>query len=74
MSFFRLYSDGTKEWSVDGETYVPVTNAITGTVSGEKFTIIVNDSLIASIYSSSKTTCPSQIYRCVTQTEDGYFL
>ena len=72
MSFFRLYSDGTKEWSVDGETYVPVTNAITGTVSGEKFTITVNDSLIDSIYSSSKTTCPSQIYRCVTQTDDGY--
>lgn len=72
MSFFRLYSDGTKEWSVDGETYVPVTSAISGTVAGEKFTITVNDSLIDSIYSSSKTTCPSQIYRCVTQSDDGY--
>lgn len=72
LPYFRLYSDGTKEWSVDGEIYVPVTNAITGTVDDERFSITINDSLIASIFSSSKTTCPSQIYRCVTKSKNGY--
>ena len=72
LPYFRLYSDGSKEWSVDGETYVPVTNAITGKVGDEKFSITVNDSLISSIFSSSKATCPSQIYRCVVKSETGY--
>ena len=73
LPYFRLYSDGTKEWSVDGELYVPITNAITGKVGDDKFSITVNDSLINSIFSSSKTTCPAQIYRCVTKTKNGYF-
>lgn len=72
LPYFRLYSDGEKEWSVDGETYVPITNAITGKVGDDKFSITVNDSLINSIFSSSKTTCPTQIYRCVTKTKNGY--
>lgn len=72
LPYFRLYSDGTKEWSVDGENYVPVTKAITGTVRDEKFSITVNDSLIHSVFSSNKATCPSQIYRCVVQSKDGF--
>lgn len=70
--YFRLYSDGTKEWSVDGENYVPITNAITGTVDDEKFSITVNDSLIGSVFSSSKAMCPTQVYRCVTKSKKGY--
>ena len=42
--YFRLFSDGTKEWSIDGATYVPVSEAITGSINGsEKFSISVND-------------------------------
>ena len=71
--YFRIYTDGTKEWSIDGKMYVPVTNAITGTIdSKEKFTITVNNSLLNSIFSSSKASCPSQIYRCVVKTKKGY--
>ncbi len=70
--YFRIFSDGTKEWSVDGKTFVPVTNAITGNVNGEKFSFTVNDSLLNSIYSSSKATCPTQIYRCVVKNKNGY--
>lgn len=70
--YFRLYSDGTKEWSIGGEVYVPVTDSITGSVNGEKFSISVNDSLLDTIYGSSKTTCPASIYRCVSKTDDGY--
>ena len=71
--YFRLFSDGTKEWSVDGNTYVPVTDAISGRInSSETFSITVNDSLLDSIYNSSRPSCPTRIYRCVTETEDGY--
>lgn len=71
--YFRIYTDGTKEWSIDGKIYVPVTNAITGTInSEEKFTITVNNSLLNSIFSTKKASCPSQIYRCVVKTKDGY--
>lgn len=72
LPYFRLYSDGTKEWSVDGETYVSITQAITGTVGGEDFSITVNDSLINSVFSSSQVICPEQIYRCVTKEQKGY--
>lgn len=72
LPYFRLYSDGTKEWSVDGESYVPITNAITGKVGDDKFSITVNDSLINSVFDNTRTTCPSEIYRCVTTSETGY--
>lgn len=71
--YFRLFSDGTKEWSIDGATYVPVSDAITGSINGsEKFSISVNDSLIDSIFSSNSLTCPSSIYRCVNRVQGGY--
>ena len=71
--YFRLFSDGTKEWSIDGATYVPVNEAITGSINGsEKFSISVNDSLIDSIFSSNSLTCPSSIYRCVNRVQGGY--
>ena len=71
--YFRLFSDGTKEWSIDGATYVPVSEAITGSInSSEKFSISVNDSLIDSIFSSNSLTCPSSIYRCVNRIQGGY--
>ena len=71
--YFRLYTDGTKEWSIDGKMYVPVTNAITGTInSEERFSITVNDSLLDSIFSTTKASCPSQIYRCVSKIRNGY--
>lgn len=71
--YFRLFSDGTKEWSIDGATYVPVSEAITGSInSSEKFSISVNDSLIDSIFSSNSLTCPSSIYRCVNRVQGGY--
>ena len=71
--YFRLLSDGTKEWSIDGATYVPVSEAITGSInSSEKFSISVNDSLIDSIFSSNSLTCPSSIYRCVNRMQGGY--
>lgn len=71
--YFRMFSDGTKEWSIDGNTYVPVTDAITGRINAsETFSITVNDSLLNSIYSSSRPSCPTRIYRCVTETENGY--
>ncbi len=70
--YFRLFDDGTKEWSIDGKSYVPVTNAITGTVGDEKFSVTVNDSLLNSVFSSTKASCPSQIYRCVNQSDGGY--
>ena len=41
-------------------------------MNGEKFSISVNDSLLDTIYGSSKTSCPTSIYRCVSKTEDGY--
>ena len=71
--YFRLFSDGTKEWSIDGATYVPVSEAITGSINGsEKFSISVNDSLTDSIFSSNSLTCPSSIYRCVNRVQGGY--
>ena len=71
--YFRLFSDGTKEWSIDGVTYVPVNEAITGSINGsEKFSISVNDSLTDSIFSSNSLTCPSSIYRCVNRVQGGY--
>lgn len=71
--YFRLFSDGTKEWSIDGATYVPVSDAITGSINGsEKFSISVNDSLIDSIFSSNSLTCPSSVYRCVNRVQGGY--
>ena len=71
--YFRLFSDGTKEWSIDGATYVPVNEAITGSINGsEKFSISVNDSLTDSIFSSNSLTCPSSIYRCVNRVQGGY--
>ena len=71
--YFRLLSDGTKEWSIDGATYVPVSEAITGSINGsEKFSISVNGSLIDSIFSSNSLTCPSSIYRCVNREQGGY--
>lgn len=71
--YFRLFSDGTKEWSIDGATYVPVSEAITGSInSSEKFSISVNDSLTDSIFSSNSLTCPSSIYRCVNRVQGGY--
>lgn len=71
--YFRLFSDGTKEWSIDGATYVPVSEAITGSINGsEKFSISVNGSLIDSIFSSNSLTCPSSIYRCVNREQGGY--
>lgn len=71
--YFRLFSDGTKEWSIDGATYVSVNKAITGSINNsEKFSVSVNDSLIDSIFSSNSLTCPSSIYRCVSRTQDGY--
>lgn len=69
---FRLFSDGSKEWSVDGKNFVSVNKAISGTVAGEKFSITVNDSLLNSVFSNSKASCPSQIYRCVTSSNGGY--
>lgn len=71
--YFRLFSDGTKEWSIDGATYVPVSEAITGSINGsEKFSISVDDSLIDSIFSSNSLTCPSSVYRCVNRVQGGY--
>lgn len=70
--YFRLYSDGEKKWSIDGKSYVPVTTAITGKVGDESFSITVNDSLLDAVFSSSKASCPEQIYRCVTKSETGY--
>lgn len=71
--YFRLFSDGTKEWSIDGATYVSVNEAITGSINGsEKFSISVNDSLTDSIFSSNSLTCPSSIYRCVNRVQGGY--
>lgn len=72
LPYFRLYSDGTKEWSLDGQNYVSVANAITGTVDDDKFSVTINDSLIESVFSSSKATCPQQIYRCVAKTKKTY--
>lgn len=71
--YFRLFSDGTKEWSIDGATYVPINEAITGSINGsEKFSISVNDSLTDSIFSSNSLTCPSSVYRCVNRVQGGY--
>ena len=72
LPYFRLYSDGTKEWSLDGQNYVSVAKAITGTVDDDKFSVTINDSLIESVFSSSKATCPQQIYRCVTKKKKTY--
>ena len=71
--YFRLFSDGTKEWSIDGANYVSVTNSITGSInSSERFSISLNDSLINSIFSSNSLTCPDRIYRCVSNGQNGY--
>lgn len=71
--YFRVYTDGTREWSIDGENYVPLTNAISGKInSNEKFSITVNNSLINSIYSSNRLSCPTKIYRCVNKMSGGY--
>lgn len=71
--YFRIYTDGTKEWSIDGENYVPLTNAISGKInSNEKFSITVNNSLINSIFNSKSLSCPSKIYRCVNKVDGGY--
>lgn len=72
LPYFRLYSDGTKEWSLDGENYTSISKAITGKVANDKFSMTVNDSLIKSIFSTSKVSCPTQIYRCVSSSNDGY--
>lgn len=71
--YFRIYTDGTKEWSIDGENYVPLTNAVSGKInSNEKFSITVNNSLINSVFNSKNLSCPSKIYRCVNKVDGGY--
>ena len=71
--YFRLFSDGTREWSIDGSNYVGVTESITGSInSSERFSISLNDSLINSIYSSNSLTCPDRMYRCVSNSQNGY--
>ena len=70
---FRLYSDGTREWSIDGEIFVSVNDSISGSInSDEKFTMSLNKSLINSIFKDNGVSCPSTIYRCVSESDNGY--
>ncbi len=70
---FRLYSDGTREWSIDGEIFVSVNDSISGSInSDEKFIMSLNKSLINSIFKDNGVSCPSTIYRCVSESDNGY--
>lgn len=70
---FRLYSDGSREWSIDGAIFVSVNDSISGNInSNEKFTMSLNKSLINSIFQDNGLSCPNPIYRCVSESDDGY--
>ena len=70
---FRLYSDGTREWSIDGEIFVSVNDSISGSInSDEKFTMSLNKSLINSVFKDNGVSCPGTIYRCVSESDNGY--
>lgn len=67
--YFRLYSDGSKEWSIDGKNYNSVNTTWEVNVgSAHTAKIAINNSLISEIYQDKKVVCPEEIYRCVTET------
>ncbi len=72
MPYFRLLDDGSQEWSLDGNQFFSVAKTISGKVDGEAFSISVNNSLLKSIFGASSTSCPTQIYRCVVQNDEGF--
>ncbi len=67
--YFRIYSDGSREWSIDGKNYGSVNTSWKVNVGNEHTAkISINDSLISKIYQDKKVVCPEEIYRCVTET------
>lgn len=70
--YFRAYSDGNKEWSIDGKNFFPASKKITGKVNGKSLQLTINKTLLNDIFSGTKVQCPSKIYRCVNSKNDGY--
>lgn len=70
--YFRLYSDGSREWSIDGETFVDISKKITGKVNKKSVELTMNSSLVSEIFKSGSVSCPTKIYRCVNKKGDGY--
>lgn len=70
--YFRLYSDGSREWSIDGENFVDVSKKITGKVNQKSVELTVNSSLLKETFKSGSVSCPAKIYRCVNKKGDGY--
>ena len=68
IPYFRLLEDGTKEWSVDGINYKPVTEK----VENDKLEISLDKSLIEEIYQDKNLNKNVTIYRNVKKDNNKY--
>lgn len=68
LPYFRLFEDGTKQWSINGKKYISTNNtAIVETTKNIKTKITLNEDLINSIYKDNKINPGISIYRCVNK-------
>ena len=68
LPYFRLFKDGTKQWSINGKKYISINNtAIVETSKNVKTKITLNEDLINNIYKDNKINSEISIYRCVNK-------
>ncbi len=72
-TYFRSYTDGTSEWSLDGKNYGSIDNTFM-LKDGQNKThqIKLNNYLKENIFINGKVSCPTAISRCVTNENNGY--
>ncbi len=72
IPYFRILDDGTKEWSINGKKYIPITSAaIVNTSATEKAVIRLDKTLISTIYKRNKVN-DATIYRNVRKVGNTY--
>lgn len=73
--YFRFFSDGSKEWSINGKDYISVSKSITIKVSENHIAEIkLNKKFIESVFQNNEIVVPDTIYRCVEQGNDNTYI
>lgn len=68
IPYFRLLSDGTKEWSIDGKIYANVNTKATLKVNNEEIKISLSEEFIDKLFVEN-----IEIYRCVDEKQNYTF-
>lgn len=74
LPYFRMFTDGTKQWSINGKKYISTDEtAIINVSKNIKTKISLNEDLIEKIYKEDKISSVNYIYRCVTKVDKNEY-